>query len=105
MNKKRFIDLLIIILVCIMAFSGYKLYSIMRDAKESKEQYQQSIADGLQGSVDGQNHIPDGTALEVLGRLCNQGPDLTELSVPCGKGTLQILYDPVIRHWITSFIE
>ena len=40
-----------------------------------KEQYQQSIANGLQGSVDAGYHIPEGAALEVGGGLRNELPD------------------------------
>ena len=41
MNKKRILDILIVILLGIMLFSGYKLYTNYIDAKHSKEQYQQ----------------------------------------------------------------
>ena len=41
MNKKRFLDLAIVLLAGVMLFSGYKLITISQSAKESKEQYQQ----------------------------------------------------------------
>ena len=41
MKKKRFFDLIIVLLAGIMLFSGYKLFTISQAAKESKEQYHQ----------------------------------------------------------------
>ena len=41
MNKKRILDILIVLLLGVIAFSGYKLYGISQDAKASKQQYRQ----------------------------------------------------------------
>ena len=36
---------------------------------DGKEQHQQPIADGLHSAIDGHNGLPDGAALEGLGRF------------------------------------
>lgn len=42
---------------------------------DHKEQHQQGIANGLQGSVNAGHHIPKGAALEAGGGLGNELPD------------------------------
>ena len=39
--KKRIIDVIIAVLLCVMAFSGYKLYSDIKESRESQQQFQQ----------------------------------------------------------------
>ena len=39
---------------------------------DGKEQHQQPVADGLHPAVDGHNGLPDGAALEGLGRFRQQ---------------------------------
>lgn len=63
---------------------------------DHKEQYQQRIANSLQGSVNAGHHIPKGAALEAGGGLGNELPDLTELVIPDIQGFFQVLYDPVV---------
>jgi len=39
---------------------------------DGKEQHQQPVADGLHSAIDGHNGLPDGAALEGLGRFRQQ---------------------------------
>ena len=41
MKKKRFWDLIIIIIAGVMLFSAYKLFTIYRNDKQTREQYEQ----------------------------------------------------------------
>ena len=63
---------------------------------DGQKQHQQAVAYGLHTTVDGDNGLPDGSALKGLGRFRQQGPHFAQLVIPCGKCVFQIIYDPVI---------
>lgn len=70
-----------------------------------KEQHQKAVAYGFQCAIDVHHDIPHSPALELIGALAHERPDLRELAVPHGEGIAQILNDPVsISHYLTSML-
>ena len=60
-----------------------------------QEQHQPPVADGLPSAIDGHYGLPDGAALEGLGRFRQQRPHFRHFTVPNAKGVGQVFYDPV----------
>ena len=63
-----------------------------------EEQNQEAVPNAHHGGVDAGDGGPNIAALEVLRRLCQQGPYLGEFAVPVRQGALQDAYDPVIAN-------
>ena len=66
-----------------------------------EEQHQQRKPHGDEGIVDALDHIPDRAALESLGRLGNQLPDLRHLLIPCVQRIDDVVHDP--RAWMPEW--
>ena len=68
---------------------------------DGQKQHQQTVTNALHGSVDGLDRLPDGAALERLGRLGQQRPHLRQLVIPYAESIVEIVNDPVVIHVIS----
>src|SRR5699024_11041478 len=59
---------------------------------------QQPVANGLQCSVNAHHHGPYLAVLEGLRTLGQQLPDLSQLVIPGGQGSIEVAYDPAVTH-------
>ena len=70
------------------------------DHAHHEKQHQQSVAYGLQATVDADDHRPYPAAPEVLRAGGDQRPDLRQLIIPGGQGGVQVVYDPVATSYV-----
>ena len=63
---------------------------------DHKKQNQKCISDGLQRTVDCNDHVPDFPAFEIFWGLSNNLPDFRQFAVPRIQGVLKVLNYPVI---------
>ena len=69
-----------------------------------KKQHQQGVADGLEATVDAEDHRPYAAALEILRAGGEERPDFRQLPVPGGQGGVEVVNDPVSTSYYSHLL-